>query len=290
MQPRLLAAGEGWRILDVLCTCDAHDRPGEERHSHYSLALVLGGAFHYRGRSGAAYLPAGSILMGRAGAPFSCWHGHGAGDRCLAIQFEADAFEEFASSHHHGHDPRHWPTAIPVDRRTAGLFACAELIAADASLAADEGLGLAVTMADRIVHMASQVSQPQMRARPRDADKVLELARWIETDPAADHALPALARRAGMSKYHLVRVFRRIVGVPPYAFVRRARLRDAALELVSGDGPIVDLALRAGFPDQSTFNAALKRQFGHAPRELRRRIRASQRTIDLVSLEAGASR
>ena len=128
--PRTLTSGRGWRILDVMCTCDAQDRPGEERHSHYSLAMVLGGAFHYRGRDGAAFLPAGSILIGQAGAQFSCWHDYGAGDRCLAVQFEAEAFQELLASRGAVEDLRTWPVALPVDRRTAGMFASAELIAA----------------------------------------------------------------------------------------------------------------------------------------------------------------
>ena len=278
--PRALASGSGWRILDVLCTCDAHDRPGEERHSHYSLAMVLGGAFHYRGRSGSAFLPAGSILLGRAGAPFQCWHDYGAGDRCLAVQFESDVFEEFA-------DPRHWPAALPVHRRTVGLFACAELIAA-AELTADEGLGIAVTLADRIIELANDSTPIERAVKPRDAARVLDLVRWIETDPAAEHSLPLLARRAGMSRFHLVRLFKQVVGLPPHAFIRRARLRNAAVDLAANDRPILEVALRAGFSDVSTFNAAFRQQFTCAPRALRQRLRATPRPVELALLETRA--
>ena len=118
---------------------------------------------------------------------------------------------------------------------------------------------------------------------------MLELVRWIEADPAADIRLPALARHAGMSKYHLVRVFRQVVGLPPHAFIRRARLRNATLDIAATDRPILDVALSAGFSDVSTFNAAFKKQFGHSPRSVRQRVGAHRQYGDLSALEAAAT-
>lgn len=283
---RTLACGAGWRIVDVMCTCDAHDRAGEEQHSHYSLGMVLGGAFHYRGRYGSAVLPAGSILVGQAGAPFTCWHGFGAGDRCLAIQFEAEAFEDVLSSNDLTLAPHTLPVAVPVDRRTAGMFASAELLASS-SLSSDEGLAVAVAMVDRIVQIAR--STPSRPVKIDNAGKVLELVRWIETDPAAEHRLPALAVRAGISKYHFVRVFKRVVGLPPHAFIKRARLRNAAINIASSDQSILEVAMRAGFSDVSSFNAAFKKQFGSSPRTVRQRVHASGRYAELSALERHAS-
>ena len=282
---RTLASGDGWRILDVMCTCDADDHAGEEQHSHYSLALVLGGAFHYRGRNGSALLPAGSILIGQAGAHFKCWHEFGAGDHCLAVQFEAEAFDELLSSNALGVDPRTLPVAVPVTRRTGGMFASAELLASS-SLSTDEGLAVAVAMSDRVVQMASST-----RSRPvgtGNARKVLELVRWIETDPAAENRLSALAARAGMSKYHLVRMFKQVVGLPPHAFINRARLRTGAIDVASTSHSILDVALRAGFPDVSTFNAVFKKQFARTPRAVRRCIQANGRYAELSAFEREA--
>lgn len=247
--------------------------------------MVLGGAFHYRGRDGSALLPAGSILIGQAGAHFKCWHGFGAGDRCLALQFEAEAFHELLSSNDLAVDPRALPVAIPVDRRTAGMFASAELLASS-SLSTDAGLDIAVTMIDRIVQLArSTASRP---VKLGNAGKVLELVRWIETDPAAENSLPALAARAGMSKYHLVRVFKQVVGLPPHAFINRARLRNAAIDVASTSESILDIALRAGFPDVSTFNAVFKKQFARTPRSVRQCIQADGHYAELSVFEQKA--
>jgi AraC family transcriptional regulator len=280
-----LASGAGWRVRDVVCTCDAADRAGEEQHSHYSLAMVLGGAFHYRGRDGAAFLPAGSILIGQAGAHYRCWHGFGTGDRCLAVQFEPDAFHEVLSTLDIGVDLRTLTVAIPVDRRTAGMFAAAEVLAGTSDVRADHVLEIAVPMAERILQLASSSVPCNLKLGRQVVSKVLALARWIETDPSADHSLPVLAATTGMSRFHLVRVFKQVVGLPPYAFITRARLRDAAVRLAMTEEPIVQIALDAGFSDLSTFNARFKEQFSRSPRTLRQLLRTGVRRDALVTCE-----
>jgi AraC family transcriptional regulator len=269
----------------VVCTCDAADRAGEEQHSHYSLAMVLAGAFHYRGRDGAAFLPAGSILIGQAGAPYRCWHGFGAGDRCLAVQFEPDAFHELLSTLQISVDLRTLTVAIPVHRRTAGMFAAAEVLAGASDVPPDHVIEIAVAMAGRILQLASSSLPRSLTLRREVVSRVLELARWVESDPSADHRLPVLAAMIGMSQFHLVRVFKQVVGLPPYAFVTRARLRDAAVRIATTHEPIVKIALDAGFSDLSTFNARFKEQFSRSPRALRRLLWTGLRRDALVTCE-----
>src|SRR5262245_17484454 len=91
-----MAAGEGWRVADVVCTCGPRDHPFEERQSGVSISLVLSGTFVYRGAHGASLLSAGSLMLVSAGRSFECSHAHGEGDRCLSFQFDPDLFERLA--------------------------------------------------------------------------------------------------------------------------------------------------------------------------------------------------
>ena len=273
LHARALSSGAGWRVLDVLCTCDRHDAVNDEQHSHYSLALVLGGAFEYRSRRGSAQLAPGSILLCKAGDPFRCWHSYGAGDRCFAVQFESEAFEELRADLHP--DCRsELPLMVPVARRTAGLFAFAEMLAGN-RLEHAGGLETAVGLADRILLAAHQVDEPRAPVPRNSASRILELARWIETDPGADHDVGSLAVRAGLSKFHCIRLFKSVTGLPPYAFIGRARLRNACMEIAGSQRRIIDVALEAGFSDLSTFNHLFKHHFGIAPQALRLKSRAS---------------
>src|SRR5689334_15984361 len=78
---RLVAAGEGWGVSDLICTCGPRDAPFEERSSWVSLALVLSGTFRYRSDHGAPLLSPGAVLLVNPGRPFECSHAHGEGDR-----------------------------------------------------------------------------------------------------------------------------------------------------------------------------------------------------------------
>ena len=74
-----------------------------------------------------------------------------------------------------------------------------------------------------------------------------------------------MARQAGMSAYHFLRIFRQIVGLTPHQFVLRARLHRAAMLLKRSDQPVSAIALDAGFEDLSTFNRRFRRVMGVAP-------------------------
>lgn len=73
-----------------------------------------------------------------------------------------------------------------------------------------------------------------------------------------------LAETAGLSPFHLCRVFERAVGVPPHVYQLDMRLTRAAQLLARGED-IVDVALATGFCDQSHFHKAFKRKFGVTP-------------------------
>jgi transcriptional regulator GlxA family with amidase domain len=54
------------------------------------------------------------------------------------------------------------------------------------------------------------------------------------------------------------------------ASVLRARLREAAIRLVTEPGNVLDIALDCGFGDVSNFNRPFRTEFGASPRNYRR--------------------
>ncbi len=79
-----------------------------------------------------------------------------------------------------------------------------------------------------------------------------------------------LGREAGLSPYHFLRTFERLTGLTPHQYVRRARLRQAAMRLAADPGRVLDIALDSGFGDVSNFNRAFRAEFGVSPRGYRR--------------------
>jgi AraC family transcriptional regulator len=82
-------------------------------------------------------------------------------------------------------------------------------------------------------------------------------------------SLTELAAEAGVHRVHLAQRFRRAYGVPPGEYQRRLRLEFAFGELRSGARSISDVALAAGFADQSHLTRAFRRTFGAPPGRLR---------------------
>lgn len=82
---------------------------------------------------------------------------------------------------------------------------------------------------------------------------------------AAPLPIAAVARECGVSREHLTRVFRRRLGVPPAAWLRRERLRRAELLLRAGGLAMSEIALRVGFAGASHFVQAFRQAYGLTP-------------------------
>jgi AraC-like DNA-binding protein len=94
--------------------------------------------------------------------------------------------------------------------------------------------------------------------RPAWLDDAIALARQQQP-------LAAIAQRIGRHPSHLAREFHRHEGVTIGEFARRCRLELAARALRGGKRSIGEVALEAGFCDQSHFTNAFRRVFGVTP-------------------------
>ncbi|MEW6268166.1 MAG: AraC family transcriptional regulator [Thermodesulfobacteriota bacterium] len=268
---RVLAAGDGWRVLDIVCTSGPADRPFEECQPRSSISLVLSGTFAYRGARGSSLLSPGALLLVNEGRPFECSHRHGEGDRCLSFQFESDLFERLA--HDAGasravfeHD------RVPPLRGLAPHVARAALAASGGDVLEE----LALELAGAALTIAAGTRRGAERApSPAGVARVARVLRAMEADAAAPHALDDLARMAGMSRYHFLRTFKAVTGVTPHQWLLRARLRDAALRLATTGAPVTEVALDAGFDDLSNFIRTFRAEFGASPRTYRVSARAA---------------
>ncbi len=85
----------------------------------------------------------------------------------------------------------------------------------------------------------------------------------------------AIAARVGVSAAHASRALLRSHGMGPQALRRELRWRHA-LALLHGEVPLADIALLAGFADQSHFNRIARACSGMTPLQLRRQIKSVQ--------------
>lgn len=86
-----------------------------------------------------------------------------------------------------------------------------------------------------------------------------------------DLSLASLAALAGLSPFHLHRVFSTAAGETPKQFTLRLRLGRAAAMLLTRDESVLDVALACGFQSHEAFCRAFRRRFGMTPSAYRER-------------------
>jgi AraC-like DNA-binding protein len=107
-----------------------------------------------------------------------------------------------------------------------------------------------------------------VRRPGRESGPVARVRVAIEAHPERDVGLDDLASIAGLSRYHLLRAFRREVGVTPHAFVTGRRVARAKRLLADAE-PLSGVALACGFYDQSHFTRTFKAWTGITPGQYR---------------------
>jgi len=112
--------------------------------------------------------------------------------------------------------------------------------------------------------------QLRMRVRgglpPRALRNVRE---FIEAHLEDNISIQALAAAAGLSMYHFARAFKQSEGVSPHHYVVRRRVRRAQDLLAATDLPLSEVALAAGFADQSHCARQFREHVGVTPSSYR---------------------
>ena len=261
-------------VVSYRCSAGPAESPVTEVHGHFSVCYVRRGAFGYRVRGRAFDLVTGSILVGRPGEEYVCTHDHGdgEGDECLAFHLEPDTVDVI------GDRPDAWDTPALPPRPE--LVVIGELAVAAAEGRSDVGLDeLGLLFTSRFVGLASD--RPATRSAPssRDRARAVAAALWIDTHSHDPIELPDVAREAGLSAFHFLRVFTGVVGVTPHQYLVRCRLRRAARLLADDARPITDVALDVGFGDLSNFVRTFHRAAGVSPRRFRQAARGERKIL-----------
>jgi AraC family transcriptional regulator len=216
--------------------------------------------------------PAGTISVIPAGSPVR-WRWSGSKDSLhvfleprLVARVAAESFDL---------DPAR-VVVPPLDRLDLPQLRAA-MQAVDAELRADDAGGAlaAESLANVLaVNLIRYVSAPRRPARDPDGTlprrRLRAVVAYVEDHLDANLTLEELAAVAHRSPYHFARQFRAATGLPPHQFVIARRV-ERARQLLQEDGdlPLAQVALRAGFSDQSQFSRHFKRLVGVTPGRFR---------------------
>jgi AraC-like DNA-binding protein len=84
--------------------------------------------------------------------------------------------------------------------------------------------------------------------------------------------LKDLARVADVSLFHFHRQFKKTTGLTPHQFIVQRRIEQAKVLLAQSNLPIIDVAVRVGFVDQSHFTTTFRKLTSMTPRIYRNAI------------------
>lgn len=232
-------------------------------HAGATICCVLGGGFveGYRGHQ--VECSPGLLKTTPAGEPHYNRFDHG-DTRGVMIEVTGDYAEEI----------RPYTTALEERRQVRDKTAAAlalrisdELCAADASSPlALEGL---------VLELIAALSRAQPRWTAKGPPPWLgDVQDMLHARLADGLQIRELADGVGVHPVTLARAFRRTFGCTIGEYRRRLRLERAATQLVDSEAPLAQIALAAGFADQSHFSNLFRRRHGISPSSYRRVFRA----------------
>jgi AraC-like DNA-binding protein len=244
-------------VRRLLCAATRFDHNLRTEHE---VVFVRQGMFVIRTGDGETVVTPNHALLFPAGSEYDVSHPLGAGDECIVVAMQLDAFQAAFG--------RRQTPAVHI--ASSRLFLAQQELdsALRAPLPAIEAeercLGLVDALAaDFGPRGGDRQASPRERRAVRLAEELLS-ARFTESLP-----LSFLAQQCALSPAHLSRTFSRIVGMPLHRYQDGLRLRASLKRLAAGERSLSDLALDLGYFDHSHFTSAFRREFGVPPSAVR---------------------
>ena len=234
----------------------------EDSAARQQIVFVLGGVFVRRGARGTDLGAPNQVLFFDKDAPYQVDHPDAHGDDSLIVELPDEDWQAWVRARR----PSFWLSALCPPPSFLGAW---RLVAALRAPRDPAGVRQAV------YDLLDSVGTPASRQTHRGTRDLVEAVR-IELARRAGGStrLTEVARAFGVSSYYLCHAFRAQVGMPPHAYLRRLRVREAVRRLDAGlNQDLTSLALELGFFDHSHFTRAFRSEFGVPPSSWRRLAR-----------------
>ena len=135
-----------------------------------------------------------------------------------------------------------------IDRKLKQLFGQEEIVAGYSELLSD---GLMLLLANKLKNITNDSYSKDIK------QKLLEA-------PETSISIEDMSNEICVSSFHMIRQFKKEIGLTPHQFQIQCRIRKAQKMLLS-DRTIAEVALDTGFCDQSHFVRCFKKIVGMTP-------------------------
>jgi AraC-like DNA-binding protein len=96
---------------------------------------------------------------------------------------------------------------------------------------------------------------------------------WLRECDDRPPAVSTVARRAGLSLFHFIRLFKAVFGETPHQYRSHAQIERAKELLILTDQSVTDVCMAVGFSSLGSFSTLFTRRVGVAPSAWQRRHR-----------------
>jgi len=153
------------------------------------------------------------------------------------------------------------------------------ILALEADVRQDSPLGpiygetIAAALMTHLVHEHGEIAPDRLGRLALNANVAARVRDYIEAHAAEPILLGDLASLAGMEIHKVARAFKRTFGIAPHRYILRARVARAKAMLRKHELSLVDVALTAGFSNQSHFTKVFKKATGLSPSNYRKSVK-----------------
>lgn len=254
---RIICGGDFWEMRETL-----RSRAGYAPHVHdtFSAGQILAGQSECLVAGKTHALGAGHCVWIRAGEVHACNPGPDGQWSYRMLHVDAG-----------------WMRSLGISGDSSGVSRDAELWKKYEALAGLMEAGVDAALIEEAIVLLLGALHPagageDSREGNGAGGAMREVKRFIEERVCEKITLDALATRAGISPWHLVRSFQNCYGMTPHAFQLCLKTNAARRLMRQGMGPC-DAALAAGFADQSHLTRMFRRYVSLTPGVYQRALR-----------------
>ena len=131
---------------------------------------------------------------------------------------------------------------------------------------------LAILMAFEMTRLSARQRQPVAHKGGLTARQVRLVVDYIESHLTEKTTISELAALLDLTRFHFIRAFKQVVGMPPHRFMVQRRVDRAKELLETAELPVSEVATRAGFSSVTQLTKAFRRTVGATPSTFRRDI------------------
>ncbi|MVN88162.1 helix-turn-helix domain-containing protein [Deinococcus sp. HMF7620] len=258
-----------WRVpalggLDVLQARFVKQAFARHTHEEFTVGVVHEGAAEFWNRGAERVAPPGSVMLINADE-VTTGHSWAEGGYLHLVLYPSAEQLRWVAEQVTGRSVNtpFFPQSVAAAPAVAARLTRAHqvLIHPAASQLARE-TALQDALAQLVTDLGEARLSPGRVGQERAA--VRDVQAYLEAHASEEVSLEDVARVSGLSPFHLSRVFRQEVGLPPHAYQVQVRIRQARAWLNAG-WSLAEVALATGFSDQSAFSNQFKRHVGVTP-------------------------